>query len=69
MKKDSALGRKAQSGLRQGASEKARTVRRGYRWGSDRPVRRKPLCEHAVLHRAGVAHGVALTAEPKRSLI
>lgn len=52
MKKDSALGRKAQSGLRQGAGEEARAAWKGHRWGADKPV--KPLCERAVLHRAGL---------------
>lgn len=54
MRKDSALGRKAQSGLRQGASQEARTAWKGYRWGADKPVIRKLLCERAVLHRAGL---------------
>lgn len=64
-KKDAAVGRKAQSGLRQRARKKARTARKGWRWGTDKPVIGKPQREHVVPHRAGWA----LTAEPERSLI
>lgn len=52
MKKNPALGRKAQSGLRKRAGARARMAKKGSRRGSDKPAIGKPLRERVVLRTA-----------------
>lgn len=54
MKKDPALGRRAQSGAEAESEREGEKARKGSRWGSDKPATRKPPRERVVPHRAGL---------------